>query len=232
MSTPKTSAAAIAMLDGLAEKRAGLVQAISTGADRCRGLAVAAHLGDVDAAEELREIEAEEATARGSLRNLDAAIAGIDQMRKALEAKEAATRESHNAAELSEAIEGLLAIDDEIDDALDHARVLLAKRDEYKAANSATLRRMPGKMLHAMIGRDSETAESILAYFDRFLAGHNAGRSYASLTRIAEFDSRYYGRPSARMLERGPRPLSPFEKTFRQAIAPSRAPIEVRQARR
>jgi hypothetical protein len=110
MSTaPKTSAAAIEMLDELQTKRLALMKKIDSGADRCRGLAVAAHLGDADAAEELREIETEEAAARGSLRNLDAAIAGIDQMRKALEAKEAATRESHNAAELSEAIDGLLA---------------------------------------------------------------------------------------------------------------------------
>jgi hypothetical protein len=233
MSTPKTSAAAIALLNELQIKRANLTKAIDSGADRCRGLAVAAHLGDADAADELSELEAEEATARNSMRSLDAAIAGIEQMREALEAKEAATRESRDSAELTSTIDELLALDDQCDDALDFARDLLEKRAAFQREKAQILRRQPGKIFGAMLGRENETAGSILAYFDRFLAGFNAGRSYAGLTRIAEFDSRYYGgRPSARMSERGPRELSPFEKTFRQAIAPRRSPMEVRQIAR
>jgi len=230
--SPKTAAQATGMIATLQAKRAGLVQTIGAGADRCRGLAVAAHLGDADAAEELREIETEEAAARGLLRNLDAAIAGIEQIREALVAKETTARESRESVELTSTIDELLELDDECDDALDRARDLLAKRDAFKAANTAILRRIPNKMLGAMLGREREVEMSLSAYFDKYLGG---GGSYGAITRIAEFDSKYYGRRSPRMIERGPRPLSSFERTLRQAFAPRVAPTEVaipRQANR
>jgi hypothetical protein len=230
---PRTSAQAITMIATLQIKREGLVETIDGFAERRREFSVAAELGDDVAALELQKIEAEEARARSSLQTLDFALHEVALLRDKLAAQEANKLDIRNAIELDEAISGLLELDDEIDDSLDHARALLAKRADFKREKAQVLRRQPGKMLHAMLGRDSETAESILSYFDKYLAGHNAGRTYASLTRISEFDSRYYGgRPSPRMLERGPRNLSPFEKTFRKAIAPSRGPIELRQATR
>jgi chromosome segregation ATPase len=224
---PKTPAAAIALLETLQEKRAGLVGIIDSSADRCRGLAVAAHLGDGDAAEELREIEAEEATARNSMRNLAVVIAEIERTRDALLARETVIRESRNSAELAGAIDELLELDDALDDALDHARDLLAQREAFKREKAQVLRRQPGKMFGAMIGRENEVSMSLAAYFDKYLGGG----AYASITRLAEFDSRYYGgRPSARMLERGPREPSRFERTFRKAFSP-RSPIEVAPSR-
>jgi hypothetical protein len=223
MTAPKTSAAAIAMIATLQAKRAGLVQTIDTGAERRKGLATAAEFGDVSASAALRKIEAEETEARGSLQNLDIVIGEMERTRDTLQAQEANELASQNAAELSEAIDGLLELDDEIDDALDHARALLAKREEFKREKSQILRRIPGKMAGSMIGRDSEPATSLLSYFDRYLGWLNAGVSYASITRISDWDSRYYGRQSPRQLERGPRELSPFELALRRAIAPSRA---------
>ena len=82
-------------------------------------------------------------------------------------------------------------------------------------------------MLGAMLGRESEVSMSLSAYFDKYLGGG----SYASITRLADFDSRYYGKQSRRQIERGPRPLSPFERTLRQALTPN-SPIELRQATR
>jgi hypothetical protein len=223
MSTPKTSAAAIAMLDELQVKRCALVQTIDSGAERCRGLAVAAHLGDTDAAEELSELETEEVAAQGSLRNLDAAIAGIDQMREALEAKEAATRENRDLVELTSTIDELLELDDQCDDALDAARDLLARRADFRLERSKILRRMPGKFAGSMIGRDSEVSSALQAYFSEYL---NAGKSYGSI-RIVDGDASYYSRQSPGQIARGPRVLSPFERMMRRELAPRGAPIEV-----
>jgi hypothetical protein len=220
------------MIATLQAKRAGLVQKIDTGAERRKGLATAAEFGDDSAKAALSKIETEEATARGALQNLDIVIAEIERTRDTLQAQETAELDSRNAAELSQAIDGLLSIDDEIDDALEHARALLARRDEFKRANSAILRRMPGKNFGSMLGRDSEIGDSLLAYFDRQLAWMRGGKSYAAITRVADWDSRYYGKQSPLMIERGPRELSPFERAWRKTLSPRGAPIELRQATR
>jgi hypothetical protein len=222
--SPKTSAQAATMLETLQAKRAGLVQTIYTGAERRRGLATAAEFGDVKASEALRKIEAEEATALRSLENLDIVIGQVEQMSSTLQAKEAVELESWNAEVLDQAIDGLLALDDKIDDALDRARALLAKREEFKSANAATLRRIPGKLLGAGLGRERELATSLSAYFDQYLGGG----SYAAITPVADFDSRYYGKQSPRQIERGPRELTPFERMIRREISSRSAPpIEV-----
>ena len=229
---PKTAAQAISMIATLQAKRAGLVQTIDTGGERRKGLATKAEFGDDSAKAALGKIETEEATARRALQNLEIVINEMERTRDVLQAQETAELDSRNAAELSQAIDGLLSIDDEIDDALEHARALLTKRDEYKRANSAILRRMPGKNFGSMLGRDSEIGDSLLAYFDRQLAWMRGGKSYAAITRVSEWDARYYGKQSPRMIERGPREPSPFERTLRQALSPRGAPIELRQATR
>src|SRR5258705_2099779 len=129
------------MIETLKAKRAGLVQTIDTGAECRKGLATAAEFGDAKAAAALRQIETEEATARGALQSLEIVIGEMERTRDTLQATETAELNSQNAAELSHAIDGLLSIDDEIDDALDHARALLAKREEFKRAQSQVLRR-------------------------------------------------------------------------------------------
>ena len=229
---PKTAAQATSMIATLQAKRAGLVQTIDTGGERRKGLATKAEFGDDSAKAELSKLETEEATARGALQNLEIVINEMERTRDTLQAQEAVALEGQNSAELSAAIDGLLSIDDEIDDALEHARALLAKRDEYKRANSAILRRMPGKNFGSMLGRDSEIGDSLLAYFDRQLAWMRGGKSYAAITRVVDWDSRYYHKQSPRMIERGPRELSPFERTMQRELGPRSAPIEVRQATR
>jgi hypothetical protein len=232
---PKTAAQATSMIATLQAKRAGLVQTIDTGGERRKGLATKAEFGDDSAKAALSKIETEEATARGALQNLEIVINEMERTRDTLQAQEAVALEGQNSAELSAAIDGLLALDDEIDDALEHARTLLTRRDEFKAANSATLRRIPGKMVGAMLGRDSEIGDSLLAYFDRQLAWMRGDKNYAAITRVADWDSRYYRKQSPRMIERGPRELSPFERTMQRELGPRSAPIEVpnlKQARR
>jgi hypothetical protein len=147
---------------------------------------------------------------------LDIIIDEMQRTRDTLQAQEAAGRESDNAAELSATIDGLLAIDDEIDAALDHARELFARREAYKLENAVILRRMPGKDRLSMIGRESEVAESILAYFDTSLNGFNAGHRYATITRVSDWDGKYYKRQSPAQLKRGPLPLSPIESALRR----------------
>jgi hypothetical protein len=229
---PKTAAQARTMIATLQAKRAGLVQTIDGSTFRRKGLAVAAEFGDVDARDELGEIEAEEATAKASIAQLDLVVAEVENMRDALHAQEANKLDIRNAIELDEAIDGLLSLDDQIDDAMDAARDLLAKREEYRKENAAILRRQPGKDFSSMIGRESEIGESISAYFDKQLRG---GKTFASITRVVDWDSKYYGRQSRRQTERGPRELSPFERMLKRNIGPRSAPIEVaipRQAAR
>jgi hypothetical protein len=232
MTTPKTAAQAATMIETLQASRLALVDTIASSAERRKEFATAAHFGDVSAKAALSKIETEEAQARGSLQNLDIVIGEMERTRDALQTQEANEIANQNAAELSEAIDGLLELDDEIDDALDHARALLAKREEFKREKSQILRRIPGKMAGSMIGRDSEPATSLLSYFDKYLGWLNGGTSYAAITRVADWDSRYYGRQSPRQLERGPRELSPFELALRRAMLPSKTPhatIEVAQ---
>jgi hypothetical protein len=229
--SPKTSGQAASMIETLQAKRAGLVQTIDGSTFRRKGLAVAAEFGDVDARDELGEIEAEEATAKASIAQLDLVVAEVEQMRITLAAKEAASRASRESAELTSTIEQLLELDDQCDDALDFARDLLAKREEFKREQAQILRRIPGKMIGAMLGREREVEAALQSYFSEYL---NAGKSYGS-TRIADGDSRYYGKQSARQIERGPRELTPLERTLRQAFAPRVAPTEMaipRQAAR
>jgi hypothetical protein len=229
MTAPKNSSAALEMLQTLQAKRAGLVQTIDGSTFRRKGLAIAAEFGDVDARDELGEIEAEEVTAKASIAQLDLVVAELENMRDALQLQEAARRDSRNAAELSEAIDGLLAISDEFDAALDATRDLLAKREAFKREKAQILRRASvGKLPGA---RDHELADAILAYFDRYLAGSNGGRSYAEIRRVAESDSRFYGTQSPGMIERGPRALSPFERMMRRELSPRSAPIEVAPSR-
>jgi hypothetical protein len=231
--SPKTAAQAAAILETLQAKRLALLQTIDSGTFRRRGLATKAEFGDAEAGSELRTIAAEEAEARRRCEDLDVVTAEIEEVCATLQAKEKAARASTEAVQLAMVVDKLLEIDDELDDLLDQTRELLAKREDFKRENSQILRRAAAGKLPG--GRDHEIADSIMAYFDRYLNGYNAGRTFAAITRIADFDSRYYGRSSARQLERGPRPLTAFEQTFRQAFAPCSAPTEVaipRQATR
>jgi hypothetical protein len=222
----KTSAAAIALITTLQAKRFAIVETIDSFAERRREFAVAAHLGDDAAAEALLEIEAEEATARASLKNLEIVICEVERSRDALAAREAAIIESRKVAELAATVDLLLELSDECDAALDHARELLERREAFKREKALILRRASvGKLP----GGPNPIADSILAYFDRQLAGLNGGRSYASISRIADSDSRYYGKQSPRQIERGPHPLSPFERMMQRELSPRSAPIEVRQ---
>ena len=226
--TPTTSTEANTMLAALRTKQAGLVQSLAAGADRRAELATESEFGSNTARAALQKIDDEETAARAAIRNLDVVISVMERTRDKLQAQEAAAREGRNVAELHATIDALLVLDDEIDDALDHARALLAKRDEFKREHSQILRRAAAGKLPG--SRAGEIAESILAYFDTVLNGHNEGRSYAALTRVADWDAKYFGRPSPRQIERGPRELSPMERVLRQALAPRRASVELRQA--
>jgi hypothetical protein len=220
---PKTTGQAASILATLQEKRSALTATIAGAADRCRGLVVAAHF-DTDAADELTEIEAEAATARAALKNLDLAIDEVAQMRDALAARETVIRDSRNVAELAATVEQLLELADQCDDALDFARELLERREAFKREKALILRRASiGKLLGSMIGREGEVALAVGAYFDKW----QTGGSYSAITRIAEFDGRYYGKSSPRMIERGPRTLTPFEKMMqREIVSRSAPPIE------
>jgi hypothetical protein len=221
---PKTTAQAGTMIATLQIKREGLVETIDGFAERRREFAVAAELGDDDAAAELQKIEAEEAGARSSLQTLDFALHEVALLRDKLAAQEANKLDIRNAIELDEAISGLLELDDQCDDALDAARALLIRRDAFKAANAATLRRIPRKRLGSMIGRENEVTASLQAYFSEYL---NAGKSYGSI-RVVDGDAKYYGRQSPRQQERGPRTLTPFEKAMQREInSRSAPPVEV-----
>jgi len=220
---PKTAAQARTMIATLQAKRAGLVQTIDGSTFRRKGLAVAAEFGDVDARDELGEIEAEEAAAKASIAQLDLVVAEVENMRDALHAQEANKLDIRNAIELDEAIAGLLEIDDECDQALDHARDLLAKRADFKREQAQILRRIPGKMIGAMLGREREVEAALQSYFSEYL---NAGKSYGS-TRIADGDSRYYGKQSPHQIERGPRTLTPFQKAMQREIGSRSAPISI-----
>ncbi|MFZ2157242.1 MAG: hypothetical protein WAV72_14130 [Bradyrhizobium sp.] len=213
---PKTAADARKLVDELTSKRDGLQAVLDSGAQRRKGHATAAEFGDARAAASLRAIEVEETSARGALQNLDLVITEIEQQRDNLQAREAEDVARQHAEELSAAIDRLLALDDEIDDTLDRARELFAKREAL--ANSALIR---GARIRpaGLVTQEQEMGISICGYFDTQLGWLMRGSyTYDALARIAEWDARQLGRASPRMLERGPRALTTLEKNLRRSL--------------
>lgn len=212
---PKTAAEAHELLATLEARRVALNATIDTSAERRKGHVVAAEFGDAPAKEALRQIVAEDLEAREALRNLDIVVAEVTGLYTDLAASEVAVRDRLAAAQISKVIDALLAIDDEIDDALDLARELLAKRREI--ARAPILKRAKTKFTGVLAIRDDgELGASILAYFDRELSHlHNGHSSYATITRVADWDAKYFLRQSPGQIRRGPRELSAFERTMR-----------------
>ncbi|KRR09569.1 hypothetical protein CQ12_13865 [Bradyrhizobium jicamae] len=212
--TPKTADEARKLIGKLTAKRAGLEAVLASGIERRKAFATAAEFGDAAAKASLQSMEAEENSARAALQNLDLVIAAMEQLRGDLQASEAEDLARQRAVELSEATDRLLAVDDEIDDALDHARDLFAQRAEI-----ASLPIFDHARKHNFgaggVTHEREMGESLLAYFDKqlgWLPGSHHYR-YDRIERVADWDSRQLGKKSARMLERGPRAPTPIERS-------------------
>jgi molecular chaperone GrpE (heat shock protein) len=218
---PTTATEASELLTELEPRRLTLEATIKSAGLRRAGAATAAEYGDDAAKATLQQIAAEETQAQDALRNLDSVIAEVRVLRDHLRAAEttaresaaAAARESAAAAALDAAVDELLAIDDELDAALDHARELAEKRREK--ARSPVLRNAKTKFAGALVVREREVGLSIMAYFDRelfFVDRH--GASFASIVRVADWDARHFGRQSQGQIERGPRELTASEKAM------------------
>jgi adenosyl cobinamide kinase/adenosyl cobinamide phosphate guanylyltransferase len=210
---PTTATEASELLTDLEPRRLTLEATIKSAGLRRAGAATAAEFGDDAAKATLQQIAAEEAQAQDALRNLDSVIAEVRLLRDKLRAVETTARESAAAAALDAAVDELLALDDELDAALDHARDLAEKRREL--ARSPILRNAKTKFAGALVVREREVGMSILSYFDRelfFVDRH--GASYASIVRAADWDARHFGRPSPAQIERGPRELTASEKAI------------------
>ncbi|MBR1249191.1 hypothetical protein JQ609_19965 [Bradyrhizobium sp. AUGA SZCCT0169] len=177
-------------------------------------MATAAEFGDAAAKEALRQIEAEDASARSALTNLDIVIGEMQELHSTLRGRENEEAERQHEEELSSAIDALLEKDDECDIALEHARKLLEERREL--ARAPILRNAKTKFAGALVVRDREVGMSILSYFDRelfFVDRHNT--SFSTIVRVADWDSRHFERgPTPGQAARGKRPLTASEKAM------------------
>jgi hypothetical protein len=201
---PTTAAEAKKLLTQLEVKRATLNGAIETTAARRRAAAVAAEFGDLSAQETLRRVTAEAVEAADGLQNIDGVIAEVRTRYEEFVLDEATAREM--AAEAAQ------------DEAIDEVRALLAERRDLQRVPALRQMRV-AKSAGALTVRDREMASTLLGYFD-FELSHlsRAGDGYASLTRVADWDSRCWGKKSPAQLVRGDRPLSLFEQTWKAAV--------------
>lgn len=210
-SLPKTSDEATKVLQRMEQKRAAAETLLSKSAERRKEYALAAELGDATAAESLKAVGAEDAAAAAELQNLAIAIAGMKDCRKRLEIQELAAIEIDVEKQRSDLIDQLLDIDDQIDDACEVVRDLFARRDELRAH----------RLLNGLTEENTILGRSLEAYFNAQLS-NPFGRTYAQITRVAEWDAKRVSRKSPRMIERGPRKLTPFEESLlRAADTPS-----------
>ena len=162
---PTTAAAASKLLSELEAKRIALTAVINSTADRRKGHVVAAEFGDQAAKETLQQIAAEHSQAQDALQNLQIVVAEMKVLRDELAAEEAAAREQEAAAVADEEIDAILKKSDEIDATFEHARKLITEYDEL--GRSAVLRQVRNsKSAGALVVRDREVSETILAYFD------------------------------------------------------------------
>jgi hypothetical protein len=214
--TPTTSAETSKMITELETKRTALNATITSTAERRKGAAVSAEFGDEEAKETLRKVTAEATEAVDALQNVEAAISQMKLLRDELAADEAIARELETAAAVDAAVDALLEVDDETDAALEHARELLQKRRAL--ARAPILRKAKHKFAGALVVRDREIASSILAYFDFEMSHLTSGESFVAITRVADFDARHFGRQSPAQIERGKRPLSPFERAWKSNV--------------
>lgn len=215
---PTTSAQARKLISELEAKHAALTATIAATADRRKGAAVSAEFGGDDAREALRKITAEATEAKDALQNLDSVIAEIRRLRDELAQDESTARQIAAAAAQDEAIDKILAVDDKLDAILDEARALFAERRELQRVPALRQLRI-AKSAGSLTIREREMASTLLGYFDNELSHlSRAGEGYASLMRVADWDSKYWGKKSPAQIERGNRPLSPFERTWKASV--------------
>lgn len=208
---PQTSVEMTGIMAELAAKRAGLLDVVATCDERSREHVVAAEMGDTKAKAALQRIQAEETAAQASLKNLAVAIDEANRHRAALVESELAEQAKRSALATAAIVADLLSLDDEIDDALDLARELFARRTALIQSTRA---------LASAAGSQS-IGSALLSYFDRQLSWLS-NHGYASITRVAEYDAHAFKTTSARMKERGPRPQTMVEKALLGSIMKSR----------
>ena len=215
---PTSAAAATKLLTELEAKRTALTGVINSTADRRKGHVVAAEFGDQAAKETLQQIAAEHSQAQDALQNLQIVVAEMKVLRDELAAEEAAAREQEAAAVADEEIDAILKKSDEIDATFEHARKLITEYDEL--GRSAVLRQVRNsKSAGALVVRDREVSETILAYFDRWMSHlGSGGERFDAITRLSDWAARTYGKQSPAQLARGPRPLSTFERTWKANV--------------
>lgn len=201
---PQTSVETSAIIAELEAKQAGYRAVVETCDERSREHVVAAEMGNAKAKAALLRIQAEEAEARASLKNLGVAIDEANRHRAALVDIELAEQASQTLRATEARVGELLVLDDRIDDLLDCARDLLAQRTEM-------IRTTP--QLRRSAAGEQQISSALLAYFDRQLSWVSSHR-YAGITRIAEFDGHAFKTVSPRMAERPPRELTPFERNM------------------
>jgi uncharacterized membrane protein YdfJ with MMPL/SSD domain len=214
---PNSTTELKALIADLNTRRRDLTAAIEAGSERRRGPALAAAMGDAAAAETLRQIADEEKTAQSSIATIDIALAETNSHLATVCAAERAVKDEADAEVLSASIDILLEVDDELDTVLDRARELFAQRREF--LRDPILRRARTKSAGALVIREREMASALLAYFDTELHHLRGSESYASITRVADFDAKHFGKQSPAQIERGPRPLTAFERSLQASVA-------------
>lgn len=200
---PETYDDASAMLASMKSRRSDLSRLIEDSATKRRDIALAVQLGSDDHA--LREHDKTVAAAEAERINLNSAIEAMATCAEKLRAAEEKTATANAEANRIKTIDELLALDDKIDDALDGVRDLLKRRRDLISSNWKALDRAV---------RSDGIAGALLSYFDELFSYNPAQVPYSRIMRIADRDAKYLKRTSPRMTERGPRPLTTFDKIF------------------
>lgn len=127
---PATSTATQGLIFEMQAKRGPLSEAIEAAAARRRSNSALAGLGNAAAKAEVDRAEDDEKQARVELRHLDDAVAALEGHRDALIHRELEQERAAHEAQRTALADKLLAVDDDIDAAVDRLTELLGQRRE------------------------------------------------------------------------------------------------------
>jgi hypothetical protein len=194
---PENTAASQAAIFELKAKRPPLLEAIEGAAARRRANAALAELGNAAARSELERAEADETQARAAVVRLDEAVDVLETHHRGLVEAEHEELVAIEAERVSELIDDLLALDDEIDATCKRLRAMLMERTNILAVDLQGYR----GGFRGFAAR--EVGHQLINYFDFELRFLPVERNYARLRPIADIDAAEFNRPSPAMLARG-----------------------------